>query len=389
MPAGLRRRVEPLGLPEFLLLIEDADEPGGLPYAALAELASISSEEARELEGHWSYWPEERVRELFVRLNELVESDPRLEFECVFLVGLGSTDGPTRALSVRGLAENNRPELVRRLCQLLRDDEAEEVRVTAALGMTRLSLLAHEGKLPPAQAAQVRAALTESFNDELESIAVRRRALEALGVFQDEVVEAFIEIAHDYEDVEMRVSSLQAMGRSCNARWLEQILPALEDDDPSIRYEAALALGQVGDESHVALLSRMLDDEDLEVQVAATTSLGVIAGPTAIRLLQALLRSPEPAVKQAAIDALRYVEVEDMTLMEYRPVSEADVEASGSAVVPGDEDVYIDDLDLAEAGFIAPDPPDTTEWLDDEEGWIGPIGLTDEDLEMGRPDEEE
>ncbi|MFW6174995.1 MAG: HEAT repeat domain-containing protein [Chloroflexota bacterium] len=379
--------------------MEQDGDPETIPYATLAKLSGVSREEATELQDYWSYWPEGRVQEFFNRLNELVEEDVHMEFENIFFTGIDSKDSKTRALAATGLGESNHPSAVRRLTRLLRGDESEDVRVSAALSLGRFTPLAHEEKLTERQGCAIREALKEAFEDELETMEVRRRCLEAIAVFQDDVVEAFIEEAYEHEDLAMRQSAVHAMGRNCDEQWLDHVVPELDNFDPAVRYEATLALGQIGDESHIGDVSRMLDDEDLEVQVAAVMAIGYIGGQKATRTLRSLVRSQDPAVKQAANDALQYIEVEDMTIMSHDPQSEEDVRdagmvedlAEGYSEYEEDGDLYIDDGDLEGAGFAAPPAESgSSQWLDEEEDeWEDHMVLTDEDIEYFASNDED
>ncbi|MCH8817375.1 MAG: HEAT repeat domain-containing protein [Chloroflexi bacterium] len=381
-----------MGLPDFLHKLEDEPEdPESIPYSTLSELSGIGRSEAQELAEFLSFWNHERVREFYARLTSLIESDLQMEFDAVFIEGLESEDATTRSLSLAGLGESTDPSLLRHLLRLLRNDEADDVRIAAALGLARMATLAHEGKIPARQAVDLQAALTECFNDELESSGVRRRALEALAVFQGEAIEAFIEIGYesgqegdgDEEDNEMRQSAIHAMGRNCNPRWIEFILIELDADDPSCRFEAATALGQIGNEEHLGNLLELMDDQDIEVQTAAVRAMGFIGGTEAQRTLRNLLTSTEPAVVEAARDSLRYIEIEDMTMFDEKPETKKQVAETSEPFLPEDEEnLYLDDTDLEAQGFFSPGERDTSlDWVGDDEDWEeDPLTITDDDL---------
>ncbi|MDA1257464.1 MAG: HEAT repeat domain-containing protein [Chloroflexi bacterium] len=382
-----------MGLPDFLHKIEEeTEEPGDLeviPFSALSELSGIGKTDAQELTDYLSYWSPERVRDLYARLTSLMESDLRMEFDAVFIEGMDSDDATIRALSVTGLGESTDPSLLRHLMRLLRDDDAEDVRIAAALGLARMATLAHEDKVPARQAVELQATLTDCFNDEIETSDVRRRALEALAIFQGEAIEAFIEIGYEEgededEDNEMRQSAIHAMGRNSNPKWLEFILIELESANAACRFEAATALGHVGSEQHLGALLDLMDDEDIEVQTAAVRAMGYIGGTEAQRTLRRLLTSAEPAVVEAAKEALSYIEIEDMTMFDQEPQTTEEVAETAQPFLPEDEEnLYIDDADLEELGFHSPGERDTSlDWVDEDEGlWDDdPLTITDDDL---------
>ncbi len=363
-----------MGLPEFLHKIdEETEDPESIPYSTLSELSGLGTPEAQELIEYLGFWNPEQVRELYARLTSLIESDLQMEFDCIFLEGLQSDDDVTRSLSVTGLAESTHPSLLRQLMRLLRNDDAEDVRIASALGLSRMATLAHEDKLPARQAVELQAMLTESFNDELEVVDVRRRSLEALAVFQGEEIEAYIEIGYEESEddeeesaTDMRQSAIHAMGRNSAPRWIEIVIEELDSANAACRFEAAIALGQMGNEEHLGHLLGLMDDDDIEVQTAAVRAMGFIGGTQAQRTLRNLLTSTEPAVVEAAKESLSYVEVEDMSMFDQKPQTVEEVSEEAQPFLPEDEEnLYIDDTDLEQLGFVSPGERDTS--LD----WVG------------------
>ncbi len=383
-----------MGLPEFLHKIEEeteeVEDAETIPYSTLSELSGIDKSDAQELTEYLSFWNPEQIRDLYARLTSLIEGDLQMEFDSIFIEGLDSDDDVTRSLSVTGLAESTHQSLLRILLRMLRNDDSEDVRIAAALGLSRIATLAHEDKVPPRQAVDLQAMLTESFNDELETSDVRRRALEALAIFQGEAIEAYIEIAYEEgqddeeEDTHMRESAIHAMGRNCSPRWTEILVEELDNADASCRFEAAIALGNLGNEEHLGHLMELMDDTDIEVQTAAVRAIGFIGGTQAQRTLRNLLSSTEPAVVEAAKESLRYVDVEDMSMFEDKPQTVEEVTEEADPFLPEDEEnLYIDDVDLEVQGFHSPGERDTSlDWVGEEEDWDDdPMTITDEDLD--------
>ena len=383
-----------MGLPEFLHKIEEeteeVEDAETIPYSTLSELSGIDKSDAQELTEYLSFWNPEQIRDLYARLTSLIEGDLQMEFDSIFIEGLDSDDDVTRSLSVTGLAESTHQSLLRILLRMLRNDDSEDVRIAAALGLSRIATLAHEDKVPPRQAVDLQAMLTESFNDELETSDVRRRALEALAIFQGEAIEAYIEIAYEEgqddeeEDTHMRESAIHAMGRNCSPKWTEILVEELDNVDASCRFEAAIALGNLGNEEHLGHLMELMDDTDIEVQTAAVRAIGFIGGSQAQRTLRNLLSSTEPAVVEAVKESLRYVDVEDMSMFEEKPQTVEEVTEEADPFLPEDEEnLYIDDVDLEVQGFHSPGERDTSlDWLGEEEDWgDDPMTITDEDLD--------
>jgi len=347
-----------MGLNEFLQMTADADAP--FAYAALAELSGVSSEEASGLAEEWEDWPVERVRELLVRLGDLVEGDARVEFEAVFKAGLYLADAAARISAVTGLAGCGDRSVIGRMIEILEKDEAEEARASAAMTLTNLCSLACDGKLHPRDGGRLRGALGGVLESRNETTAVRRRALEAIAVFPSIGVDGFIEAAARHEDSLMRQSALYAMGRTCNPRWLGHVIREMDSPEAAIRYEATLALGKIAESDHpqhatqLGHLEAMLDDTDLEVQVAAVTALQNIGGEGALGLLRAATGSPEPTVAGAAREALEALRAEEALLDDVSGdlAGDAATMYGGSVPVDWDDD---EEYDWEEREIIAGD----------------------------------
>ena len=331
-----------MGLNEFLQQTADADAP--IQYVALAELSGISSEEASELAEEWEDWPSERVRELLIRLGDLVESDARVEFETVFKTGLHLSDPRARTLALVGLTGCTDRSIIGRVIEILELDEAEEARAAAAVTLTGLCSLACEGKLHQRDGARLQTALAGVIESRDETIAVRRRALEAIAVFPGSQVTRFIEEAAREEELLMRQSALFAMGRTCSLRWLGHVDREMDSPEAAVRYEATLALGQIAGPDHpqhsrhLGQMEAALDDTDLEVQTAAVAALQNIGGEGARGLLLAATKSPEPTVARAAREALGTLRAEDALLDDVSGGLQGDAATMYGGFVAGDWD---------------------------------------------------
>ena len=331
-----------MGLNEFLQQTADTDAP--FQYVALAELSGISSEEASGLAEEWEDWPSERVRELLVRLSDLVESDARVEFEAVFKAGLHLANPRARTLALAGLTGCTDRSIIGRVIEILEMDEAEEARAAAAVTLTGLCSLACEGKLHQPDGARLQTALAGVIESKDETIAVRRRVLEAIAVFPGSQVNRFIEAAAREGEPMMRQSALFAMGRTCSLRWLGHVVREMDSPEAAIRYEATLALGQIAGPDHpqhsrhLGQLEAALDDTDLEVQTAAVTALQNIGDEGARALLRAATGSPEPTVAGAARGGLEALRAEDALLDDVGGGLQGDAATMYGGFVAGDRD---------------------------------------------------
>jgi HEAT repeat protein len=281
-----------------------AEANGSPPAVEVARLSGLSPSDVATFREAWGAIPPVRRRAILQMAVELAENDVEMDFGDVFKACLGDPDETVRAVAIEGLWEDEEFRTADQLATMLRHDTAEVVRVAAALGLAQFALLAEQGKLYAPSAKRVREALVAAATDFGETIDVRRRAIEALGVFSDRATADLIGAAYTDADPKMRASAVYAMGRSCDERWLETILRELESESPEMRYEAARAAGELGSERAIVPLITLLEDEDLEVRLAAVGSLGDIGGDIARKALQRCAQSENAAVRSAAIDAL-------------------------------------------------------------------------------------
>lgn len=301
----------------YLSTLRDASTE--LSVAGLQHLDSLTAEEAEALRSVWPEVDAERRRRVVHHLMELVEDNVDLNFDAVFVTALGDKDGGVRCDAVRGLWEYEGRDLIPPLLRLLEKDEEPEVRAEAALALGRFVLRAELGALPEHHFEKIAEGLRRTLEDDLEEDTVRARALEAIGACGREWVSQAIQQAYDGELPRLRVSSLHAMGRSCDPVWLPLLVDELASDDSEMRYESAIALGSLADRRAVSHLAPLLYDGDSEVKEAAVSALGQIGGREAKTLLRSLLRDPSPSVQEAVAAAVTEADfAEDPLSVEYR-----------------------------------------------------------------------
>ena len=130
------------------------------------------------------------------------------------------------------------------------------------------------------------------------------RALEAAGAFDTAWVRQAISEAYESDVLRLKVSSVHAMGRSCEHRWLPLLIKELGSDEAELRYEAAHSCGELADEQAIPHLIKLIVDPDEEVKEVAIHALGQIGGRQAREALLMLLDSESDAVRDAATEAL-------------------------------------------------------------------------------------
>ncbi len=290
-------------------LEELADPSRPIRVSKLANLNQLTPEERAEFERAWPQFDVERRLQVLTQLNDLAEDNPELDFNAVHLASLADADARVRTAALEGLWEYDDRDFIPVLIDLMHGDEDSGVRAEAALGLGRFVVLGEFGSLRPSDLALVEDALTEAINDGAEAEEVRARALESIGACSESWVRDLIEEAYSSGSHRMQVSAIHAMGRSCDADWLPDVIQQLQNDDPEFRYEAATAAGMIGDEAAVPHLAFLVHDEDSEVQQMAIEALAEIGGPEARSILERLLTSGDEQAEDAAREALASMEL--------------------------------------------------------------------------------
>lgn len=301
-------------------LQEIAAEDKSLRSGALVALSNLSRQELKQFAHTWGGLSAERQRRLLGHLVGMAEENVELDFGPIFLMCLESPDAEVREKAISGLWEYEDRSLIGTLLETLVADPSPNVRSAAAVALGKFSLLAEEGKLLPREGQKIKEALIKVLTDDEESIEVRRRALEAVAPFNTHVVQRFIRRCYESDELALRCSSLYAMGRTGEPRWLRYLIKELQSASPALRFEAANACAEMGDEDATPHLVPLLDDDDLQVQLAAIRALAEIGGTVAVRALRRCARSEDPSLREAALDALENVEgTVDPLAFRYQP----------------------------------------------------------------------
>jgi HEAT repeat protein len=296
-----------MGIETYLEELADSSRP--IKVAKLSNLNQLSGEERGKFEKAWPQLDTNRRLQVLRQLNELADDNPELNFEAVHLATLRDPDPRVRMAALDGLWEYEGRELIPVLIDLMQADDDEGVRATAAMSLGHFVVLGEFGSLSQADVARMEEALTETFNDTAESEEVRARALESLGARGEPWVADMISDAYSSGSHRMQASAIHAMGRSCDAEWLPDVIQQLQSEDPELRYEAATAAGMIADESVVPHLAFLVHDEDAEVQETAIEALAEIGGLEARAVLVRLLSTGDEWVQDAAREALANMEL--------------------------------------------------------------------------------
>ncbi|MGA2158073.1 MAG: HEAT repeat domain-containing protein [Dehalococcoidia bacterium] len=270
----------------------------------IAVLSDLNDDDFSRFRTVWRSLDLEKRLSLLSRLISISEDDLILDFTRMFKLGLDDPEESIRLKSLEGLELEDKYVYARPVIKVLKSDESDEVRAAAARSLRKFALMAELGDVPESVSQDIFNALLEALENTKESITVRRRSLEAIAPFRQELVEDYIEDYYHSEDVKVKASAIFAMGLNCNPRWLDFLIDEMQSKTPEFRYEAAKASGEIEDEQAVPYLLKLLNDNDPEVQDASIMSLGKIGGIEAKQALQKLSKSKETRIKEAANAAL-------------------------------------------------------------------------------------
>lgn len=297
--------------PSATTVLDEIERGAPLEPSRLRGLSDPTEDTLRRIMATWPKIAPERRRELLAALERLGEDDPTLDFHRVALTALRDSDAATRILAVRALQNEDKPEYMRLLLTLLREDDTPGVRGEIASVLGQFVVAAELGMYPEEDGETLAATLRDVIEDIEETDEVRGRALEALGAFSDEATAELISEQYEVGSHRMRVAALRAMGNSASEGWLEILVYHFDDDDAEIRAVSAEAAGALlVDEAVPPLIMLAQEDKDEDVQVAAIHALGEIANDEAERVLSRWLSERhDPQIQEAIREALAEVQL--------------------------------------------------------------------------------
>ena len=291
-----------------------------LGFQAMLELSGLSPKELGLFARTWHKVPSERRRAVVERLVEMAEDNAEMDFSAVLKLCLKDPDESVKRKAMSGLWEFEDRSLILSLVELLKSDDSGEVRAAAAAALGKFASLAQDRKILSKDGDLVRGSLMEALEDEQEWLEVRRRALESMAAFDTSNVAEYIHWAYESDDLNLKCSSIYAMGKTGEPKWLEILLRELQSSSPPLRYEAATACGELAAEEAAPHLIPLLQDDDFQVQMAGIDALGEIGGTLAKRALMACVKRGDTIIVDAARNALENVRtMEDPLGFHYEP----------------------------------------------------------------------
>ncbi|MCX6005619.1 MAG: HEAT repeat domain-containing protein [Chloroflexi bacterium] len=271
----------------------------------LIRFSNLSADDLNYFKKCWRNAEAERRIQVITGLGSLGEEDFTLDFTGIFKHGLEDPEEQVRIKSIEGLELEDKYIYIAPIIKTLKTDESEKVRSAAAQTLGKFALLAEQGDFSEIIARDIFTALLGILENTRESMTLRRRALESIAPFHDELVANYIEDFYYSEDPEVKASALFSMGRNCDGRWLDFLINGMQSEVVEFRFESARASGELDDEDLVPYLIDLLHDRESQVQEAAIRSLGKIGGSKVKMTLQDLIKDPDSLIKEEAQFALK------------------------------------------------------------------------------------
>ena len=302
----------PLPIEDTVAELINYDEP--LLNSRLANLSNLNPEELGFLRETWASIKTKRRQQIVHQLVKLAEDSLELNFDCIFKDCMKDEDAEVRSKAIEGLWENDEPQLIDLLIELLRKDGSDKVQAVAATALGKFAMLAELEILRSCYKSKIATALLTVIDDKSTPIEVRRCALEATAPLSlPQVKEAILE-AYQSANSELNISAINAMGKNCHHSWLPILIKELGNNNPAIRYEATEACGELGDEETVSYLIELINDPDVDIQLAVIQALSKVGGADAKECLKQCYNNPNQAIQQVTKQALHKLKATEDTL---------------------------------------------------------------------------
>ena len=305
-------------------------------------LYRLSGLESLELEQITETWPEidpVRRQRLLEDLETLADTNYIVNFDAVFMLGLGDASAQSRRVSIRGLWENEDPKIAATLISMLKEDPDPAVRAEAATGLGKYVYIGELEEISEELYTEIKSHLSDILEGNHPED-IRRRALEAISFASSKKAADFIEKAYNRGTEDWLLSAIIAMGRNADIQWVPQIIENIPHENEQIRLEAAHAAGLLASQETVPHLLQLIDDPEEDVRKAAIWSLSEIGGMDARAALEELTkRSTDAEELEFLEDALENLDFTNAVLdFDFYNLSEEDLEE----MIHEDEDTLED-----------------------------------------------
>ncbi len=282
-----------------------------LSQSDFIEISDLMPDELGQFVRTWFTIPVERKRWTISTMVELAEDSPELDFSAVFKLCLREQDEEVLEKAIEGLWEHEDRSVITGLINVLDSNKSPRVRSAAAVALGKFPVLVQEGKVLAKDGDAILDSLMKVLEDPDQPVDVVRRSLEAVAPFNTDRIRDLVDKSYKSDDLQLKSSSIFAMGRTGDANWLPLLIKELQSSQPSIRYETAHACGELAEEDAVPHLIALLEDDDYQVQLAGISALGKIGGPLAKKVLVNCVKEGDAVLEEAA-----RIELENIDFMD-------------------------------------------------------------------------
>lgn len=291
------------------------DGPPPVSAAAIAALKKLQRDSEGELLDALKAGDSARRLALLPMLGAEYAAAPELT------VCLLDPDPMVRSLTCETLARTGNPVVVRKLFEVLADNNPAVVHAATAaiqsLGSAEtemLALAAARSEDERVQRAALRIIGYFGYGSALEPLLeliqhgnsrVRDGAIEALPFIEDPRALATLLSTLRHADPKARATAARALGHcERDPQVTTNLLHALDDAEPWVRYYACRSLGRLGWEPAVDPVIGLLSDPAGQVRVSAVEALSHLHSPAAFEALQRLSQADDADLRRAAVVGL-------------------------------------------------------------------------------------
>ncbi|QPC81230.1 HEAT repeat domain-containing protein [Phototrophicus methaneseepsis] len=272
------------------------NEEGHMPDPdSLYGLSGLTDTQLMDFQRAWDSLGMTQKHVLLQMMVDVSDSNQDMDFERIGILAMSDADAQIRQVALELLSESETFETLHVLMHALSHDESLLVRSGAGRALGNFVLLGELGKIRERHVEPVLQRLFQLLEDRQESVLLRSAALESISNSSHTNVMTHINEAYRSDDPDLHLSSVIAMGHTCDDRWADIILEELENNDEAVRVAAARAAGELQIEEAVPALIRIYNEGDSEARMTVAWSLGEIGGREAMRLLEHALEDAEEA----------------------------------------------------------------------------------------------
>jgi HEAT repeat protein len=279
---------------------------GELPDELLGALSHLVRTDLEAVSRAWGSLPVLRRLEVLRQLGTAERTSQRLDFNALYELALADSTPSVRQLAVESIVPENGPSPLPTISRLATSDPDVSVQEAALRCLAPFALAAELGELDDEAPDRLRALLLGVLENPQSALGVRREALSAVGYVDNEAVRRAIQ--RSFDDDDLRLWAIQAMGHTANEDWIDTLLGEATSLDPAIRQAVAYACGDIADEEAAEGVAELVDDPEVGVRLAAIWALGQIGGEEARETLIYALEDDDDEIRKAAEEAISELE---------------------------------------------------------------------------------